>query len=247
MTPKAGFAQVWHVAKGNGKTGAILTSSVGVTYDETVASCRGCPQSPEAGGGCYAHLGKMRAAFQYGMLPAFERNPFRYTLTAALAEAFKGIRPTIARIGAIGDPSRADRSVLLSELEFLTREGIRPIGYTHFSHLRENAELRGWLMASVEGGSGADKAIARGWVPAAIVPETVTSEEYITPAGNRLRVCEATPQRGKLTDCSRCGLCSPSHPYWQTEGAAQGIAFPGHGIAVARAMKKLPMVDRAAV
>ena len=222
---------IWISVAQNRKTGPIPTAYVGETRAETEASCAGCALRA---GRCYAWRGPQ---LSFGLLKAQKRAaaaPARYTLTSALTRRVRSAR--VARIAAVGDPSRVDRVELLRAVHQIRDEGLGVVGYTHFWRDAENEHLSRHLMASCDDLEQADAAHARGWRPAAVLPPGEHGDEPTvrTPGGLRLVVCPA--QRKDHVTCNACGFCDAQHPAWRA-GKAHGIAFVDHSRAATRAAR----------
>lgn len=235
----------WISQSTNKKTGNIPTAYIGHSSKEAKATCSGCPLLegiPRASGGklrCYAWQGTSKLGFGSMSLaatggksakdmagtPALEPGG-RYSIDYAISHRHP--RARCARLGALGDPSRVRRHIFKSGVKLLRAAGLAVLGYTHFWRgERRNQGLRTDLMASCDTVAQADDALARGWIPAAIVdydPGPGVSI-VLTPGGARLLVCPA--MRRSSTTCNDCRMCDPQHAVWQA-GKIHGIAFPDH-------------------
>jgi hypothetical protein len=118
------------------------------------------------------------------------------------------------RIGAYGDGAALPAHIIAD----LTH-GIFHTGYTHA--WKERADLRHWLMASVDTPSEYSEAKAAGWRTFRVrtAGENLDSEEI---------ACPASDEAGKRTTCDRCGLCDGSRP----DDQRRSIAIIAHGIGV---------------
>lgn len=218
-----GHRLLWTPAAQNRKTGRVPTAYVGETRADTWSSCEGCALRGDT---CYAWAGT-QARFGLSKIHAgFTREPWRYTLAHALKHRQRDAR--IARVTAIGDPTRANRAELLASLHLIRRAGLRVVGYTHFWREEEGEALKRELMASCDSPAQADEAIALGWKATAVLPwdhvET-HGKFFVTPAGRRGVVCPA--QRLDRVTCNSCGMCDPQHRVWRA-GKTHAIGFLDH-------------------
>ena len=213
------FGQMWTVSVGNEKTGAIPTQYVGLTRDETWDSCEGCNLRPDAQGGCYAWNGNSSRGANSVRKATEKGRPA--DLTSVLTRTPRSAKAV--RFGAIGDPSRVDRSTLYADVKLARERGFKVLGYTHM-WLREphNGKLKEHLLASCETMAQAETALAKGWLVTvagpAKVPGMVTCPHYARPE----------------IQCNRCGLCDV--PTLKRTGY-KGVVFPAHGMQA----KRLPM------
>lgn len=217
----APVGDMWTVSTGNRKTGVIPTQYVGLTTEETLASCKGCSLRPDANGGCYAWTGRVvRGANSVRRATANGRPA---TLEAALARTPRSAR--CVRFGAIGDPARVDRSSIYRNVELARSEGLKVLGYTH--HWKGepwNGRLKGVFLASCETEAQAVDAESKGWLVALAGPKSapgmVTCPNYARPE----------------IQCNRCGLCDV--PTLRKTGY-KGVVFPAHGLS----RKRLPLAQ----
>jgi len=210
---------MWTVSTGNQKTGTIPTQYVGVNRDETWRSCEGCSLRSDNGGGCYAWAGRASRAAN-SVRGAYERGR-PSTLADAIARAPRSAKA--CRWGAIGDPARTRRSVLLGQLELAREEGFKVLGYTHFAMQEPiTGVLRHNFLASCETAAQVEEAQDRGWLIALAGPKAfpgmLTCPNYKRPE----------------IQCNRCTLCDV--PTLRKTRYA-GIVFPAHGISA----KRLPL------
>ena len=201
---------LWTVSFDNQKTGAIPTQYVGATREETWESCEGCNLRPDKGGGCYAWTGKVSRGAN-SVRKAFARGK-DYSLEACLDRTPRSAR--VIRFGAIGDPARVNRAVLLQDIDTARNAGLKVIGYTH--HWREEpvtGVLRTVFLASCETVEQATEAMERGWYVAVAGPESlpgmVTCPNY----------------KREDVQCNRCGLCN-IEKLQRTQ--FKGVVFPAH-------------------
>lgn len=214
------IASMWTVSSRNRKTGDIPTQYVGATRDETLSSCNGCALSPNGEvGGCYAWSGNVSRGANSVRKATAKGRPS--TLQAALARTPRSAR--CVRFGAIGDPARLKREILLADLALARTNGFKVLAYTH--HWREEPLTGGLnkeLLASCETSAQVDQALAEGWLVALAgpvsAPGLVTCPNYARPE----------------IQCNRCGLCDV--PTLRRTGF-KGIVFPAHG----NGGKKLPL------
>lgn len=210
----------WRLSS-NPKLGkGVPTLYVGATLDEARDSCRGCPLAPASlggGGGCYAHLGRVAVVYR-------APSPGAPSLEALMPRVPRGVG--IVRFGAIGDPSRLRRDVLLTELDTARANGLGVIGYTHFwAQEPTTGVLRRTFLASAETAEGAARAEALGWKVALAGPDRWPG--YLT--------CPAT-KRDDVT-CQDCKLCTMP---LLVKSRAKGIVFPAHG----QGKRRLPLAGR---
>lgn len=210
---------IWTVSTRNQKTGVIPTQYVGATRDETWASCEGCALRPDADGGCYAWAGNScRGANSVQKAYANGKPGDLATVLERTPRSAKCVR-----FGAIGDPSRVDRSALYADVELARSEGFKVLGYTH--HWKQepwNGRLKDTLLASCETLEQAEEARSKGWLVTVAGPESVdgmvTCPHYKRPE----------------IQCNRCGLCDV--PTLKRTGYT-GVVFPAHG----GGAKRLPL------
>lgn len=222
----------WTAVAQNRKTGPIPTAYVGSTRQETWDSCEGCELRE---GRCYAWRGPQ---LSFGLLKIQQRareRPENYVVEHALAARHRTAR--VARISAVGDPSRADRVELLRAIRMIREDGLGVLGYTHFWADPWNEHLRQHLLASCNDLEQADEALAAGWIPAAVLPPDTPHDgppTFTTPGGARGVVCPA--QRRDHVTCNTCGMCDPSHQVWKA-GKVQLIGFFDHSRSSQRAAR----------
>lgn len=214
------IASLWTVSSRNRKTGDIPTQYVGATREETLASCKGCSLAPDGEiGGCYAWCGNVsRGANSVRKATAKGRSA---SLTAALARTPRSAR--CVRFGAIGDPARLKREILLADLALARSSGFKVLAYTHhWSEEPLTGSLKFNALASCETTAQVDEALAKGWLVALAGPVyaqgLVTCPNYARPE----------------IQCNRCGLCDV--PTLKRTGF-KGVVFPAHG----NGGKKLPL------
>lgn len=211
---------VWVIAN-NRKTGPIPSAYVGATTDETWKSCEGCGLRDN--GTCYAWAGLNAMIFGAQITERRALDPAPYTLTAVLKRIKAAVRA--ARIGVLGDPSRARRRELLTAIRRLRARGLAIVGYTHFWREPANQELRANLMASCDELSQVDSAIALGWRPAVVLPWWHKGKRFMSPGGASGVVCPA--QTKDPVTCDSCRMCDPQHPVWKG-GKVGAIGFVNH-------------------
>lgn len=211
---------LWVIAN-NRKTGPIPSAYVGATVEDTWKSCEGCSLRDD--GTCYAWTGLNGMMFKGKLVPGARAHPERYTLSAVL----KRLRDVVfaARLGVLGDPSRASRSELRAAIARFRRMGVAILGYTHFWREEGNQDLRGDLMASCDSPEQADEALAAGWRPATVLPWWHEGNRFLTPEGAPGLVCPA--QTKEKVTCESCRMCDPQHPVWDA-GRIAVIGFVDH-------------------
>jgi hypothetical protein len=209
----------------NPKTGDMPTGVAGESYEEAVETCRGCPLFNK---GCYAHAGMVRGATK-SMDRAQARNPSKYK-SIALAIEGRSKAARLLRITAIGDAARVRRSDLRKAFKAARKAGLGVVGYTHFWRT-DGADLRGMLMASVEGIEGFRAAVSAGWRAAATMPEGTEGTIRVEGVGTLVECPAIAAERaGKVFTCNDCAkgsrgaLCDAS-----TRTTAIGVYFAAHG------------------
>jgi len=222
MPKRLPVADMWTVSTGNQKTGVIPTQYVGVTREDTWASCEGCNLRPDAGGGCYAWGGNSSRGAD--SVRRALRNGKAVDLVSVLARTPRSAQAV--RFGAIGDPARVERSKLYASIALARSEGFKVLGYTHhWKGEPHNGRLKANFLASCETLEQADTARAKGWLVSVAGPESVpgmvTCPHYARPE----------------IQCNRCGLCDV--PTLQKTGYT-GVVFPAHG----GSAKRLPMAGK---
>lgn len=197
----------------NKKTGDVPTAWIGRSRDESRATCAevGCPLL--ASGVCYAQYGTPAM----GHSSAIRVADRRLDPDAALAARHKDAR--MVRVGAIGDPARADRGPLRRFMDGARAIGLAVVGYTHGWRDLEAQDLRSDLMASCDTPKQADLAIATGWRATLFVPKGAEVPKR-TAAGHRVVTCPAIATKGRIR-CNDCRACDARRP-------GPVIAFPEH-------------------
>jgi hypothetical protein len=211
----------------NAKTGDVPQVWVGTSRAESLASCEGCPQL--ADGGCYAQFGT----------PAMGH--------ASAARAPQGIVAPILgraktarmlRVGAIGDPARANRQQRWLAIRTAVEQGLAVVGYTHFSG--EAQDLRGTLMASCESLERAHELSREGWRAAIVMPSGTVGTLRL-PDGSKVVECPAIAAERlgcKPFTCNDCAsttrgaLCDASRP-------GPHVYFADHGPKAKRRLRVL--------
>lgn len=217
----------WVARTSNRKTGDMPTGYVGRTVADCWASCEGCVLRE---GPCYAWLGLARASLAQ-IEKRISEDPDRYSLDVALENRSPSARA--GRIGAMGDPARANPVEVLKACGRLTDEGLAVIGYTHFP--READHLRGICLASCEFPDDAREALDLGWTPSVLLPWDWLVDHGKTfelPGGGLGRVCPAQTNPGRVT-CNDCLICWLGHPFWRA-GRFRAIGFVDHSKAALR-------------
>lgn len=243
-----GYQLSWVAQTPNVKTGNIPTAYVGQTLDECRDSCQGCALLEKE---CYAWHGLSRVSL--GRIEERIREGVDYSLANALENRHRDAKA--ARIGAMGDPARADRRALLRDVKKLRAEGLAILSYTHFWRERQNQRLRSICMASCEFVEDAEEARSKGWLPAMLLPWDYHIERgplVEIAGGERLLVCPAQTKGKNAVTCNDCRMCDPEHPVWE-RGKIAGIGFLDHSRAARKEQRawqkgrQLPMFgDRSA-
>lgn len=224
-------ALLWRPTTTNRKTGNIPTAIV--HPDRIEESCEGCPQAPEAGGGCYARTGTVSFSLK-ATARAAARRPQAYTVGHALSGRLVSAR--YARVTSIGDAGGLPQEEVEPQLEAVRAAGLHPIAYT--SRWKKAPWLQRWAMASTYSARGYRSAVARGWRATLVVPAGVVADhvEHGTPLpelGAVLCPSQVGELTGEATTCNECGLCSVSK---NPDGP--GVLFAEHGPRVSRAWKR---------
>jgi hypothetical protein len=209
----------------NKKIGNVAQIMIGENKEACMKSCKsaGCEGVPKKEGGkgwCYAWKGRTQFA-AISSWKAYEGNPTKYQIRAALAKARKSSK--IVRLGSIGDPSALNESQMNTIIEAIEDCGKKLIGYTH--GWRWAKWWKGKLMASVESLEEADEAIKQGWGPAVLLPTNFKGygrhkNLFKTPSGTIGTVClnqlqekkikatwDGEGKKPKPINCDHCRLC----------------------------------------
>ena len=130
-----------------------------------------------------------------------------------------GADPAPWRFGSHGDPAAVPVSVwrrVVSGLNSWT-------GYTH--QWRRAGYLADFLMASVESAESKREARKAGFRTFRVIrpAEQLQKDEIL---------CPASPEAGRKTDCSRCGLCKGN------ASSARNVAIVAHGAGLPRAWRR---------
>lgn len=240
-----GFTMTWVARTPNRKTGDVPSAYVGTNLDECRTSCLGCPLLDA---GCYAWGGFARPSLaRIGARRAEDPTP--YLLETALRDRARTARA--ARIGVMGDPSRAQRQELRRAVLRIREAGLAILSYTHFWRDEDNQELRTFALASCEDVEGGADAIRRGWIAAVVLPWDHALEvgpTFDLPGGAKGFVC---PAQTKGVTCNDCRMCSVDHPVWAA-GKVRAVGFLDHSHKARRERQanngglQLPMFDRGA-
>jgi len=235
-----GAPLTWVARTQNLKTDDVPTAYVGATVAECRETCAGCPLLEKR---CYAWSGRARQAM--GRHEARRRaDPWSCSLERALE--LRNPLALIARIGAMGDPARADPVELAAALALLAAEGLVPVSYTHFWREPWADHVRGLCMASCGDEAEALEAIGLGWTPAPILPWDHAGKTFRLPDGRLGLVC---PAQVRETTCNDCRLCWLGHPIWAA-GKVAAVGFLDHSRAANRERRlsqggrQLPVFDR---
>lgn len=210
----------------NVKTGDVPTVWIGVTREESRATCDAvaCPLRPWARAGeilCYAWAGTPILG-----LSSVERKFNAGTLELDLEAQLKKRSPAarIIRIGAIGDPAVMSWGWWYRIDRLAKKYGLKTVSYTHGWRLRP--DLAGRTMASCDSLEEAVQARAAGFQAAVATREVGLLDKPITLSdGSRAVICPAmsSKARGKpMTQCNDCALCTGKH-------LGTTILFPDHG------------------
>jgi hypothetical protein len=134
----------------------------------------------------------------------------------------------MARIGAIGDPARADPEDVLGAVNALEQAGLAVVSYTHFWRDQEAQFLKSICLASCSDEAEAQEALELGWKPAPILPWDYEGKTFKLPGGGLGLVC---PAQLRKTTCNECLLCWTGHKAW---GRIAAVGFIDHSRAAAR-------------
>ena len=218
-----GISLTWVARTGNSKTGDIPTAYVGESIEECRASCEGCAL---LGTRCYAWPGLIHAAF-HRILARKEIKPENYTIRSALERRSKNAR--VARVGAMGDPAKADPDEVMSAVRMIQNEGLDGVmAYTHFWREDWAQWLRDTALASCDNDEEAEEAISMGWTPALLLPWNAAlngDRIVVLGSGDKILICPA--QTKDNVTCNDCRMCWTAHPVWEGK-KIQGIGFLDH-------------------
>lgn len=203
----------------NEKTGGVIQTwilradcepHVAAKDGRDVSICGQCMHRADANGKrtCYVVLHQAPLA----VFRAYQRGSYTYMSPEIVGEG------RTVRLGSYGDPAAVPSYVWGR----LLRRAAGWTGYTHqrnhpLPRVRRNAErLKRWCMASADSIEDAQQAHADSWRTFRVLPAT---------GGTHLpseRVCPASAEAGKLTNCEACRACS-------------GVAGRGHSSITIRA------------
>jgi len=220
----------WVPRTPNRKTGNIPTAYVGKTLKECRDSCTGCPLLD---GTCYAWHGLARLSM--GRIEQrLLSHPDQYTIENAMRYRITG--SNVARLGAMGDPARADHAELRRADQAVRRAGMDGLlGYTHHWREEGNEDLRDLLLASCDHMDQAVQAREAGWIPAVLLSWDFNLDDgaktFDMPNGEKGLICPA--QTKKDTTCNDCRMCWLGHPVWSA-GKISAIGFLDHSRAANR-------------
>lgn len=229
--PRPGL--LWVADTPNTKTGRIPTAYVGHKREDTKATCSGCSLF---GSRCYAWAGFVSMSFGR-LVKRAAANPERYTLRHAMANRRSYARAI--RIGALGDPGRADPVEVQDAVNHARVLRMSVLMYTHFWRERDTQHLKDLAMASCEDEEGAEEALRLGWRPAMVLPWDHTihhGHTFTLPSGAKGVVCPAQTRKDEVT-CNTCRMCSTDHPVWKA-GKIQAIGFLDHSRAAFREARR---------
>jgi len=222
--PGLSLSLTWVARTPNKKTGDIPTAYVGATVKECRSSCEGCALLDEE---CYAWHG-----FAAMSLARIEERkilkPGDYTLENALSRRHTDAR--VARIGAMGDPARADPETILEARRQIIEDGLDGVlSYTHFWREPWAQHLKDLCLASCEFIEDAQLALDMGWTPALLLPWDYNLDDgaklFDLPDGSKGLICPA--QTKEDVTCNDCRLCWLQHPVWKGQKIV-AIGFLDH-------------------
>ena len=207
----------------NKKTGNVPSVWIGSNLQESRDSCKGCKHL--ANKSCYAQFGSPSFAIA-SMEKAIDRGisygPER------MKETHKNA--SMLRIGALGDPSRANKRQLRAIIKAAVAQGLSVVGYTHFWKLQRAEWLKGTLMASCDNLQEVAAANAAGWKATVVLPAGTTGT--IRDEDGKILAVEcpaiAADRVGRKYSCNDCAsnnrgaLCDASKP-------GPNVYFADHG------------------
>jgi len=225
------YRTMWVLSKGNEKTGVCISQYVGLTDDESMESCEGCPllKTKE----CYAHFSSHIRMAHMGMIKCKQKeNGKSYSLDEVTSDRFFS-SVKFVRLGARGDPSRSKEDTNRG-IEMAREKGLPVIGYTHFPE--EAPEYKGTLLASTSDWDEADRLIAEGWHVSIEYEFPVPGMK--SPDGHKAVWCPNESSNGAI-NCGDCLLCctdeNPNIPIimfkhklrlWEKRGKSNGRQVP---------------------
>lgn len=205
-----------HKASTNAKTGGMVQTYILCAEDNPLdasvngndsAICGGCihRRNPITGvRSCYVTL--MHGPLQ--VWKAWRKGNYRMVSDYSI---FKGLR---IRFGTYGDPAAVPSSVWFT----LQEQAVMTTGYTH-QWRSAKYKTASYCMASCETAEDVIKANAKGYGTFRVLPIGAD-----IPAG--AIHCPASAERGKLTTCERCGIC--------TGGSRDNVVIIAHGATAKR-------------
>ncbi len=163
---------------------------------------------------CYVNVGQ-------GALAVWRAYKAGNTPMASVEEVadFVGERGAPVRLGTYGDPA----AVPLWVWETLVSRAKRHTGYTHQWRTCDPGYRR-VVMASADSATDMAEAMQRGYRTFRVATPGVE------PEAHEVR-CPASDEAGKVTDCSRCGLCAGSFEERTTRPKTVMITVHGIGAA----------------
>ena len=206
---------LWTAQTKNSKTGNVPTAWIGTSVEESKETCFGCPLLESKV--CYAHNGSPAMGFFSLLRSVRKRGVQHYNLDKALEGRWFGAK--MVRLSAIGDPAAMSREWWQGVQQKVQKAGLSLVAYTHFWQHRP--DLAGVSMASCDRLDQVDKALAKGFRAAVVLPWDFQGRTFETPGGAKGIVCPAILAKGKI-DCNSCRLCDGSKP-------GPVIGFPDHG------------------
>lgn len=223
------------------------------TYASIIATC---PHDCRFfGNGCYAEagqahlvLGRLNRAATKWSIPwsALETS---FAEADAIARLYEGGVPRDGarggrdlRLHVSGDVSCHRGAVALGVVagHWRARGGGRVWTYTHrWQEIRRSAWSAVSALASVETAEEAELAIARGYVPALVVPRFPHGHKAFALDGSRTMWVPCPVEAGAGTTCATCRLCLDDDDLRRRN---LGIVFAVHGSDAAAARRRLPVV-----
>lgn len=219
---------LWTARTLNDKTGDVPTMIVGEDYEQTHASCEGCPLIDKV---CYSHNGTPRMGTA-SVHKAHARGSKNYSFKGALHS--RSVRANYVRVSSIGDAVRGDPVVLRAQHDEVRAENLGWLAYTHFPQEAIDKGVSDLFCASVEHEDVArdgetrdvlasvDHWLAEGFSRVAAAMPYDCEDTITTPGGKVGRWCPAQRTKNKV-QCNDCGWCDPRHagPDW--------VIFKDHG------------------
>ena len=189
---------LWTGRSSNRKTGDIPQQFIGLSREESKASCTGCPLLADKS--CYAHFGS-EAWGHSAMIKASARGK-DYSLDNALSKRAKTAK--YVRLGAIGDPCVTPIRAIAQTVKSF---GLGLLSYTHF--WRDNQDLKALAMASCDQWTDVVDAVKMGFRATLHVKPEWLKTNGTKGSINGVKFAQC-PNQTHGTTCNDCGLCDPT-------------------------------------